>query len=59
MKAINTGMGAVLASAAGMLYPREKRLFEDPYFERLLTPFWKFWIVLMCSPSIFDSIMKS
>ena len=59
MKAIKTGFGVSWAKAAGMLYPKEKRLFEDPYSEQLLPPFYKFWIVLMCSPKIFDSIMKS
>jgi len=42
-----------------MLYPKEKRLVEDPYAEKLLSPFFKFWIILMCSPKIFDRIMKS
>jgi len=59
MKAINTGMGVASARAMGMLYPKEKRLFEDPYCEKLLTPFYKFFIFLMHSPKIFDSIMKS
>ena len=59
MKAINTGIGAASARAAGMLYPKEKRLFEDPYSEKLLTPFYKFFIVLMRSPKIFDFFMKS
>ena len=59
MKAIKTGFGVSWARAAGMLYPKEKRLFEDPYSEKLLTPFYKFWIVLMRSPKILDSIMKS
>jgi len=58
MKAIDTGMGAAFARANGMLYPKEKRLFEDPYSEKLLTPFYKFFIVLMRSPKIFDFLMK-
>jgi methyltransferase (TIGR00027 family) len=41
-----------------MLYPKEKRLFEDPYSEKLLTPFYKFFLFLMRSPKIFDFIMK-
>jgi len=59
MKAINTGVGAAWARAAGMFYPKEKQLFEDPYSEKLLTPFYKFFIVLMRSPKIFDFFMKS
>jgi len=58
MKAINTGMGVASARAVGMLYPKEKRLFEDPYSEKLLTPFYKFFIFLMRSPKIFDFLMK-
>ena len=59
MKAIQTGFGVSWLKAAVMLYPKEKRLFEDPYSEKLLTPFYKFWIFLMRSPKIFDYIMKS
>ncbi|MBA7502923.1 hypothetical protein ES706_01528 [subsurface metagenome] len=59
MKAIKTGFGVSWARATGMLYPKEKRLFEDPYSEKLLTPFYKFFIFLMRSPKILDSIMKS
>jgi len=42
-----------------MLYPREKRLFEDPYSEKLLPPFYKFFIFLQRSPKINDAIVKS
>ena len=59
MKAINTSVGVAWVRATGMLYPKEKRLFEDPYSEKLLTPFYKFFIVLMRSPKIFDFFMKS
>ena len=59
MEAIQTGFGVSWLKAAVMLYPKEKRLFEDPYSEKLLTPFYKFWIFLMRSPKIFDYIIKS
>ena len=58
MKAIETSIGPAFLKAVGMLYPKEKRLFEDPYAEKLLTPFFKFFILLMRSPKIFDSLMK-
>ncbi|MBW2977758.1 class I SAM-dependent methyltransferase, partial [Candidatus Woesearchaeota archaeon] len=58
MKAINTEMGVAFLRAYGMLYPKEKRLFEDPFAEKLLTPFYKFFLFLMRSPKIFDFIMK-
>ena len=59
MKAIQTSVGVSWLKAAAMLYPKEKRLFEDPYSEKLLTTFYKFLIVLMRSPKIFDFFMKS
>ncbi|MEA2032659.1 MAG: SAM-dependent methyltransferase [Euryarchaeota archaeon] len=58
MKIIDTGMGAAFARAMGMLYAKEKRLFEDPYSEKLLPPSYKFFLFLMRSPKIFDFLMK-
>jgi len=58
MKAINTGMSVAALKAIGMLYPKEKRLFEDPYSEKLLPPSYKFFVFLMRSPKIFDYLMK-
>lgn len=58
MKAINTGMGVASLKAIGMLYPKEKRLFEDPFAEKLLPSFYKFIVILMRSPKIFDFLMK-
>ncbi len=58
MKAINTGMGVAYVRATGMLYPKEKRLFEDPYSEKLLSPFYKFFIFLQHSPKINNAIVK-
>jgi len=58
MKATQTGMGVSFLKAVGMLYPEEKRLFEDPYSEKFLSPLYKFFILLMRSPRIFDSLMK-
>ena len=58
MKAINTGMGVAYVRATGSLYPKEKRLFEDPYSEKLLSPLYKFFIFLQHSPRINDAIVK-
>jgi len=58
MKAINTGMGVAYGRATGNLYPKEKRLFEDPYSEKLLSPLYKFFIFLQHSPRINDAIVK-
>ena len=37
MKAIKTGFGVSWIRAAGMLYPKEKRLYDDPFSEKILT----------------------
>jgi methyltransferase (TIGR00027 family) len=58
MKAINTGMGVAYVRATGNLYPKEKRLFENPYSEKLLSPLYKFFIFLQHSPRINDAIVK-
>jgi len=58
MKAINTGMGVAYVRATGNLYPKEKRLFEDPYSEKLLSPLYKFFIFLQRLPKINDAIVK-
>ena len=58
MKAIDTGMGVAYVRATGSLYPKEKRLFEDPYSEKLLSPLYKFFIFLQHSPRINDAIVK-
>ena len=58
MKAINTGMGVAALKAIGMLYPKEKRLFEDPFAEKLLSSFYKFIVILLRSPKIFDYLMR-
>jgi methyltransferase (TIGR00027 family) len=58
MKAIDTGMGVAYARATGNLYPKEKRLFEDPYSEKLLTPLYKFFIFFQHSPRINDAMVR-
>jgi len=58
MKAIDTGMGVAYVRATGSLYPKEKRLFEDPYSEKLLSPLYKFFIFLQHSPRINDAIVR-
>jgi methyltransferase (TIGR00027 family) len=58
MKAIKTGAGVAMVRSMMMLYPKEKRLFEDPFSEKLLPPFYKFYIRRMRNPKKLDSIMK-
>jgi methyltransferase (TIGR00027 family) len=59
MKAIQTGAGVSFFRTIGMLYPQEKRLFEDPYSEKLLPPLFKFLIAPMRSPKRFDRMIQS
>ena len=58
VKAINTGMGVTFLKATGMLYPKEKRLFEDPFAQKLLPSFHRFIIFLMRRPKIFNFLMR-
>ena len=58
MKAINTGMGVAFLKATGMLFPKEKRLFEDPFAQKLLPSFHRFIIFLMRRPKIFNFLMR-
>lgn len=59
MKAIQTGFGVSFVRSIGMLYPKEKRLFEDPYSEKLLIPFFKILLALLRSPKRFDRMIQS
>jgi len=38
--------------------PEDKRLFEDPYSEKFLSPFYKFFVILMHSPKILNFLIK-
>ena len=59
MKATQTSAGFSFFRALGMLYPEEKRLFEDPYSEKLLPPLFKFMIATLRSPKRFDRMIQS
>jgi len=58
MKQSSTGYGPAMMRAMENLLPEDKRLFEDPYSEKLLPPFYKFWVVLMRSPIILNFLIK-
>ncbi|MBL7127191.1 MAG: class I SAM-dependent methyltransferase [Dehalococcoidales bacterium] len=58
MKASSTGYGPAVMRAMENLLPEDKKLFEDPYSEKFLSPFWKFWVILMRSPKILNSLIK-
>ena len=48
----STAYGAAFLRAAENLLPEDKRLFEDPYSEKLLPPIFKFFVILMRPPKI-------
>lgn len=57
-QAYASAIGAAFFRAVGMLYPKEKQLFNDPYAEKVITPLYKFFINLMRSPKKFESLIK-
>jgi O-methyltransferase involved in polyketide biosynthesis len=58
MKQSSTGYGVALIRAAENLLPEDKLLFEDPYSEKFLSSLYKFLVVLMRSPRIFNFFIK-
>ena len=58
MKPGSTGYGPAMMRAMENLLPEDKRLFEDPYSEKFLSPFWKFWVILMRFPKILNFLIK-
>ena len=63
MKQSSTGYGPAIMRAMENLLPENKRLFEDPYSEKFLPPFYlppfyKFIVVLMRSPRILNFLIN-
>lgn len=58
MKQSSTGYGPAVMRAMENLLPEDKRLFEDPYSEKFLSPFYKFFVILMRSPKILNFLIK-
>jgi len=58
MKQSSTGYGSAMMRAIENLLPEDKRLFEDPYSEKFLSPFWKFWVVIMRPPKIWNLLVN-
>ncbi len=63
MKPASTGYGPAVMRAMENLLPEDKRLFEDPYSEKFLPPFYKFpfykfFVILVRSPGILNSLIK-
>ena len=58
MKQSSTGYGPAVIRAMENLLPEDIRLFEDPHSEKFLSPFYKFFVVLMRSPKILNYLIK-
>jgi methyltransferase (TIGR00027 family) len=58
MKSSTTGYGPAMMRAMENLLPEDKRLFEDPCSEKFLSPFYKFFVILMRSPKLLDFLVK-
>ena len=58
MRQSSTGYDPAIMRAVGNLLPEDKRLFEDPYSEKFLSPFYKFFVILMHSPKILNFLIK-
>jgi len=58
MKQSSTGYGPAIMRAMENLLPEDKRLFEDPYSEKFLSPFYKFFVILSRSPKILNFLMN-
>lgn len=59
MKAIHTGFGVNWLRATGMLYPEEKRIYYDPFSEKLVTGLYRVFLLLMHNPKIFNALMRA
>jgi methyltransferase (TIGR00027 family) len=54
----STGYGPALFRAIENLLPEDRRLFDDPYSEKLLSPSWRFWFSLIRLPGMLDFLLK-
>jgi len=58
MKQSSTGYGPAVMRAVENILPEDKRLFEDPYSEKLLSPFYKLFVIIMRPPKIWNFLMN-
>ncbi|MFC1913988.1 hypothetical protein ACFLXF_01800 [Chloroflexota bacterium] len=59
MKKSSTGSGVAAIRAMENLLPEDMRLFEDPYSKKFLSPFYRFFMVLMRSPGMLNFMIKT
>jgi methyltransferase (TIGR00027 family) len=58
MKPSSTAYGVAFLRAAENLLPQDKRLFEDPYSANILPPIYKFFVIIMRPPRIWNFLMN-
>ncbi len=58
MKPSSTAYGAAFLRAAENLLPQDKRLFEDHYSGKIIPPIFKFFVILMRPPKIWNFLMN-
>jgi len=58
MQQSSTAYGAAFLRAVENLLPEGKRLFEDPYSEKLLPAIYKFFVMIMRPPKIWNFLMN-
>jgi methyltransferase (TIGR00027 family) len=58
MKPSSTAYGVAALRAMENLMPEDRRLFEDPYSEKFLSPYYKFFVILSRSPKILNFFIK-
>ena len=54
----STAYGPALFRAIENRLPEDKRLFDDPYSEKLLSPSWKFWFSMTRFPGMLEFLLK-
>ena len=55
----STDYGPAMMRAMENLLPQDKQLFDDPYSEKFLSPFYRFFVVLMRSPRMLNFMVKT
>ena len=54
----STAYGVASLRAVENLLPEDKRLFNDPYSEKILPPIYKFFVMIMRPPILRNLLMK-
>ncbi|MBL7062480.1 MAG: class I SAM-dependent methyltransferase [Dehalococcoidia bacterium] len=58
MKQSSTAYGAAFLRAVENLLPEDKRLFEDHYSEKILPPVYKYFVIIMRPPKMWNFLMN-